>query len=66
MKKNTVVELKGRDTLTDPVIELLITGARQLIKQAIEVELQGFMSQYSAHQTEDGKAIVVRNGYLPE
>ncbi len=66
MKKNTVVELKGRDTLTDPVTELLITGARQLIKQAIEVELQGFMSQYSAHQTEDGKAIVVRNGYLPE
>ncbi len=54
------------ETLTDPVTELLITGARQLIKQAIEVELQEFMSQYSAKQTEDGKAIVVRNGYLPE
>jgi transposase-like protein len=66
MKKNNVIELKGRDALTDPVSELLISGARQLIKQAIEAELQGFMGQYSDQQTEDGKAAVVRNGYLPE
>ncbi len=66
MKKNNVVELKGRDALTDPMTELLVTGARQLIHQAIEAELQGFMRQYSEQQTEDGKAAVVRNGYLPE
>ncbi len=66
MKKNTVVELKGRDTLTDPVTELLITGARQLIKQAIEVVLQGLMNQYTDHQTEDVKAIVLSNCQLPE
>jgi hypothetical protein len=66
MKKNNVVELKGRDALTDPVSELLVSGARQLIMQAIEAELQGFMKQYSEQQTEDGKAVVVRNGYLPE
>lgn len=66
MKKNNVVDLKGRDALTDPMTELLVSGARQLIRQAIEAELQGFMRQYSEQQTEDGKAIVVRNGYLPE
>ncbi len=66
MNKHNVIDLKGRETLTDPVTELLAIGARQLIKQAIEAELQGFMSQYSAQKSEDGKARVVRNGYLPE
>ena len=47
MNKNNVVELKGRDALTDPMTELLVSGARQLIHQAIEAELQGFMRQYS-------------------
>jgi putative transposase len=66
MSKNNVVELKGRDELIDPLTELLVDGARQLIAQAVESELHELMEQYSDRRTEDGKAAVVRNGYLPE
>ena len=36
MSKNNVVKLTGRDTITDPLTELLRTGAEQLIYQAVE------------------------------
>jgi hypothetical protein len=34
MSKNNVVKLPGRDTIIDPLTELLRTGAEQLIYQA--------------------------------
>jgi hypothetical protein len=40
MNKNTVVELKDRDTIADPLTEMLRTGARQLIKKTVELKLQ--------------------------
>lgn len=66
MKKNTVVPLAGRDAVVDPLTEMLRQGARQLIQQAVEAELQELLEAHSQRRTEDGKAGVVRNGYLPE
>jgi len=66
MKKNTVVGLAGRDTIADPLTEMLRAGARQLIQQAVKTELQEMLEGYSGRRTEDGRAGVVRNGYLPE
>jgi putative transposase len=66
MKKNTVVELTGREQFTDTLTELLRTGARQLIQQAVEAELAEYMEQYTGRILEDGRAAVVRNGYHPE
>ena len=66
MNKNTVVEFAGRGTFTDSLTELLRTGARQLIEQAVEAELATFMEQFSDHVLSDGRAAVVRNGHLPE
>lgn len=34
MSKNNVVKLAGRDTIIDPLTELLRSGAEQLIYQA--------------------------------
>lgn len=65
MIKNNVVKLPGRDETVDPLTELLRKGAEQLIYQAVEAELQDLLSQH-AEQTEDGRAVVIRNGYLPE
>ena len=62
MSKNNVVKLTGRDTITDPLTELLITGAEQLIYLAVEAEL---LAEHSKRRTEDGRAGVVRNGHLP-
>ena len=66
MNKNTVVELGGRDTIADPLTVMLRTGARQLITKAVELELQELLEQHCERRTADGKAGVVRNGYLPE
>ena len=66
MSKNNVVKLTGRDTITDPLTELLRAGAEQLIYQAVEAELLELLDEHSERRTEDGKAGVVRNGHLPE
>ncbi len=65
MSKTNVVEVSGRDMVTDPLTDLLRAGAEQLIYRAIEVELEDLLSAHSERRTVDGKAGVVRNGYLP-
>ncbi|EGV27643.1 transposase mutator type [Thiorhodococcus drewsii AZ1] len=50
----------------DPLHALLRKGARELIAQAVEVELASFLAGYADQRLEDGRRAVVRNGYLPE
>ena len=66
MRKNTVVEFRGRESGADPLTELLRVGARQLIHQAVEAELEELLEAHCDRHTAEGKAGVVRNGYLPE
>ena len=66
MDKSNVVGFEGREANADPLTEMLSAGAQQLIRQAVEVELQELLEQQSERRTADGKAGVVRNGYLPE
>ncbi|MCI0504718.1 MAG: IS256 family transposase, partial [Gammaproteobacteria bacterium] len=66
MSKHNVVKLSGRDAIEDPLTELLRAGVDQLIYQAVEAELAVFLEVYANRRTDDGKAGVVRNGYLPE
>ncbi|MCU7896103.1 MAG: hypothetical protein KZQ62_15180 [Candidatus Thiodiazotropha sp. (ex Lucinoma aequizonata)] len=65
MRKNNVLKLTGRDTISDPLRELLRTGAERLIYQVVEVELLELLAEHSERRAEDGKAGVVRNGHLP-
>ena len=66
MSKNNVVKLTGRDTITDPLTELLRTGAEQLIYQAVAAVFLELLAEHSKRQTEDINAGVVRNAHLPE
>ena len=66
MGKDNVVGFRGREASTDLLTELLRAGARQLIEQAVEAELQELLEQHSERRTADGQAGVIRNGYLPE
>ena len=50
----------------DPLTELLRSGARDLIQQAVEAELSVLLDAYSDDLTEDGRARLVRHGHLPE
>ena len=66
MSKNNVIELEGREASTDPLSELLLSGAQKLIYQAVEAELYACLEQHTERRTPSGNAGVVRNGYLPE
>ena len=68
MKNDTVISLPERAELeTKSVLEQLITeGARKMLQAAIENEVQEYLLTYRGRRTDDGQALVVRNGHLPE
>lgn len=66
MEDNTVVNFLGRDGISDPLTELLKSGAQRLLMQAIEAEIEDYLAPFADLKTEEGKAAVVRNGYHPE
>ena len=49
----------------DPLTELLRRGARDLLRQAVEAELQVFLGDHADYTLDDGRRAVVRNGYQP-
>jgi transposase-like protein len=53
-------------TFSDPLTEVLRSGARRLLAQAVESEVAGFLAEHSDKRTDDGRQRVVRHGHLPE
>ena len=51
--------------VVDALTELLRNGARRLIIDAVEAELELFLEKFSTELV-DGKSRLARNGYLPE
>lgn len=66
MNKSHVIALEDRVESVDPLTQLLRAGAPQLIGQAVEAEMQEFLAAHADRLLADGRAGVVRNGYLPE
>ena len=67
MSNFTLKALPTPETLpNDPLTELLRLGARGLIAKAVEAELQSMLAEHEEHRLPDGRAAIVRNGYLPE
>ena len=67
MTKSTLKAVESPEhNIGDPLSELLRTGARRLIAQAVEAELGELLSQHQDTKLPDGRQTLVRNGYLPE
>lgn len=66
MRKDNVIDLINPEQIEDPLMELIKDGAKRILQAAIEEEVQACLREFSERRTEDGKAGVVRNGYLPE
>lgn len=66
MRNNSVRDIVSRGKNEDHLTELLREGAQRLIHQAVEIELEKLLSTHSERKTSDGRALIVRNGYLPE
>jgi putative transposase len=69
MTQDNLVEFKtpeSKESFSDALSELLRQGARQIIAQAVEAELNEFLHDYRGLKDGQGRQAVVRNGYLPE
>lgn len=66
MNNDNIIPLKQpEENSIDVLTELLRNGAKELIGQAINAELEELLAQYSENKI-DGKQAVIRNGYLPK
>jgi len=67
MIKDNVIELKNPETFVDdPITDILRNGARKLLAEALEAEIESFLSQSADLRDDQGLMRVTRNGYLPE
>jgi putative transposase len=67
MRKDNLISLKKPGPFVDdPITEILRNGARKLLTQALEAEIELFISQYKDLTDEFGRQCIVRNGHLPE
>lgn len=62
----TVVRLRQPGEIDDPLTEVLRAGARQLLAQAIEAEVEVFLAGVKDEKLADGRDRVVRHGHGPE
>jgi len=63
---SNVFKLSQPGTLSDPLTEVLRSGARALLAQAIAAEVAGFLGSHADKLTDDGRQRLVRHGHLPE
>ena len=67
MNKNNVTELKKPETFVDdPITDILRSGARKLLAEALEAEIESFLAMYADLKDNQGCQRITRNGYLPE
>ena len=69
MEEDNVVEYRNPGvplSVDDALTEVLRRGAKELLQQAVEVEVAEAIARYAALKDEQGRRRVVRNGYLPE
>ena len=60
-----IVRLRQPDEIDDPLTEVLRTGARCLLAQAVEMEAEAFLSAMQDLRLPDGRARRVRHGHGP-
>ena len=65
MTENRVVALRLKGAIDDPLSEILRTGARRLIAQAVEAEFETFLASTAELVLPDGRRRVVRHGHDP-
>ncbi len=66
MTEDSVVALKQPGEFEDPLTEVLRAGARQLLAQAIESEVDAYLAAHDHLKTGDGRQRLVRHGHGPE
>src|SRR4051812_45574440 len=63
---SNVIKLAQPGVFTDSLTEVLRSGARALLTQAVEAEVAEFLAKHADLRTATGHQRVVRHGHLPE
>jgi putative transposase len=68
MDEDSVVALPrpGASATDDPLLAVLREGARRMLLQAIEAEVEAFLAAHAGLRDQQGRRRVVRNGHGPE
>ena len=67
MSKNTTVQMTYQaDSAPDALTEVIRNGARALLAEAVQAELEELLQAQRSRLDARGRRAVVRNGYLPE
>src|SRR5437868_7735377 len=66
MSDNNVIKFAQPGAFSDSLTEILRSGARALLTQAIEAEVADFLAKHADLKTATGHQRVVRHGHLPE
>ena len=68
MEEDTVVPLPrpGAAVEADPLLAVLREGARRMLTQAIEAEVEAFLAAHGSLVDERGRRRLVRDGHAPE
>jgi len=61
-----LIEFCPESPVWSPLEEIAREGARKMLAEALELEVNEFLRKYSNLKDESGKQLVVRNGYSPE
>ena len=68
MYEDTVVSFSHLDKISieDPLTAVLRTGARRLLADAVEAEVETFIAEHADLTDDGGRLRIVRHGHLPE
>jgi transposase-like protein len=68
VEEGTVVPLPrpGATLADDPLLAVLRAGARRLLRQAVEAEVEAFLAAHADLTDDRGRRRLVRNGHAPE
>jgi putative transposase len=68
MEEDRVVALPrpGASVTDDPLLAVLREGARRMLTQAVEAEVEAFLAAHATLVDEQGRRRLVRNGHAPE
>jgi transposase-like protein len=61
-----IVRLRQPDEIDDPLTDVLRSGARRLLAQAVEMEADDFIATMKELKLADGRDRIVRHGHGPE
>jgi hypothetical protein len=65
VSNDNVVRLIQPGAFEDQLTEILRSGARTLLAEAVEAEVAEFLAKHADLMTENGRQRLVRHGHLP-